>query len=129
MLRPAGSVSLYLPKRSTIPARACGMIRTVRASITSTNRTTRISRAYTTSMAAPSLEGSGHQLADGVHVGRGAADREHLDRSPGGDGEGLVVRAGRPDLSGQLHPSGVVDGQLLGDDTLLPDELVRSGHQ
>jgi hypothetical protein len=29
--RPAGSDALYLPNRSTIPARACGTIRTVLA--------------------------------------------------------------------------------------------------
>src|SRR5690349_13096579 len=132
MFRPAGSVSLYLPNRSTMPARACGMIRTVRASITTTNRTTRISRAYTTSMAAPSLFGgpdSGHQLAHGVDVRRGAADREHLDRRPGRDREGLVVRAGRPDLARQLDASRVVGRELLGDDRLLSDEPVGAGDQ
>ena len=43
MFRPAGSVCLYLPKRSTMPARACGMIRTVRASITITKMKIRAS--------------------------------------------------------------------------------------
>src|SRR6476659_7027752 len=96
-LRPAGSVSLYFPKRSTMPARACGMIRTVLAS-----RTTTKSR---TTSANPSRNGIGTPLrpggrkrcgswlepADGVDVGGRALDGEHLDRLADGDGQGLVI--------------------------------------
>src|SRR3954469_15418401 len=131
MLRPAGRDSLYLPKRSRMPARACGMIRTVRASMMTTNSTIRISRAYTTSMAAPSLggAGSGHQLADRMDVRRGAADREHLDRRPRGDRERVVVGTGRPDLAGQLDPSWGMGGELLGHDALLADQLVHAADE
>ena len=87
MLRPAGRVSLYLPKRSTMPARACGTIRTVLASRTTTKTTTsseqdqqgcrhsvllRVGRLGRTC-------GSGLEAGHRVDVGRRALDLQDLD--------------------------------------------------
>src|SRR3954452_20291984 len=104
MLRPAGSVSLYFPNRSTMPARACGMIRTVLASSTMTkakNRTAIPSRYGVTGC---SQSGSGwlgvggrsrlERGVDRVHVDGRTLHGEHLDGRAGLDGQRAVVRDG-----------------------------------
>src|SRR4051812_42664357 len=133
MLRPAGSVSLYFPNRSTMPARACGMIRTVLASSTMTkakNRTAIPSRYGVTGC---SQSGSGwlgvggrsrlERGVDRVHVDGRTLHGEHLDGRAGLDGQRAVVRDGRPDLTGELDPPGLMAGDLLGDDGLAADHL------
>src|SRR6476661_7021521 len=119
MLRPAGSVCLYLPNRSTMPARACGTIRTVLASSTMTNSSTSASSTRKTVIGTS----SGVESRDGVDVGGGAADLEHLDGLAGGDGQRLVVGGRGPLLAGELDPAVLERGDLLGDQSLLPDEL------
>src|SRR5688572_15443398 len=123
-LRPASSVSWYLPKRSTTPARACGMIFTVFASSTTANNA---SSATITSTIMRGLRfggrPSGLESGDGVDVRRSASDLEHLDRLPRFDGQRVVVRLGRPDLSGQLDPAGRDRGDLLGHEPLHTDQL------
>src|SRR3954465_6685438 len=127
---PAGSVSLYFPKRSRIPARACGMIRTVRARSTTTNSTIRTRSAYTTVIERfPSRWcGLRQDLAHGVDEGRCSADGEHLDGGAGWNGHGIVVRLGAPDLAADLHPAGLLGRQRLGHDALPADQLVVPGH-
>src|SRR4051794_9103231 len=120
MLRPAGSVSLYFPNRSTIPARAWGTIRIVLASRGTTKRNSRTSRMSTISapMGTPSAlvvrrgrgANSGLDARYRMDVRRGSADLQDLDGAPRLDGERLVVRLGRPDLAGQLDPSGLEPG-------------------
>src|SRR3954451_13275462 len=78
MFRPAGSVSLYLPKRSTTPARACGMIRTVFASSTITKISSSASRIRIAVTGLSYLRRSLAELGDRVDVRRGAADLEDL---------------------------------------------------
>src|SRR5687767_9750725 len=117
-LRPAGSVPLYLPKRSTMPARACGTMRTVLASITMTNSSNSASR-----MRNSMGTSSGVETRDGVDVGGGAPDLEHLDGLAGLDDDVLVVRRGGPDLPRQLDPAVVEGGDLLGHHALLADQL------
>src|SRR5690349_4611668 len=103
MLSPAGSVTLYLPKRSTMPARACGTIRTVLTRVTTTKIRSRSATMPTTCMRLAffrlfSVCGSGSELGDFVDVGGGAADLEHLDLGPDSDHVVVHVRAGAPDL-------------------------------
>src|SRR4051812_21852092 len=73
--------------------------------------------------------GSWHELADGMDVGSGAADREHLDRGSRRDRQGLVVGTRRPDLTAELDPAGVLSRDLLGHQTLQPDQLVVTADQ
>src|SRR6478752_232078 len=100
MLRPAGSVALYLPKRSTMPARACGTIWTVFASSMITKMTTSNSRIRITRGTRLSL--SFAELGDWMDVRRRAADLEDLHSGAGFDREVLVVRRCRPGLPRQL---------------------------
>src|SRR3954464_10904013 len=99
MFRPAGRVSLYLPNRSTIPARACGMIRTVFASRMITNSSRIAARIRTT---VTDVSSSFAELADGVDVRRRATDLEDLHGAARLDGDVLVVRRGRPGVPGQV---------------------------
>src|SRR4051794_20061450 len=122
MLRPADSVCLYLPNRSTIPARACGTMRTVLTSRITTNRKSRTSRISTIS--APMGFSSGVDAWYRMDVRRGSADFQDLHSGPRFDGRVLVVGLGRPDLTGQLDPPGLHAGDAFGDDALLADELV-----
>src|SRR5215211_1869799 len=129
MFRPAGSVSLYLPKRSTMPARACGMIRTVRASSTTTNSTNRtmIPIAYGVTAGSKRVAVGGCSRVDRpvgrVDVDGRALHGQHVDGLPRLDGDGVVVGLGGPDLPGQLDPPGRVGGDVLGDDRLAADQL------
>src|SRR5215213_7276070 len=118
MLSPAGSVPLYLPKRSTMPARACGTMRTVLASRTMTNRSNRASGIRNSTGTS-----SGVETRDRVDIGGGASDLEHLDGLAGLDDEVLVVRRGRPDLAGQLDSTVLERGDLLGHLALLAHQL------
>src|SRR3954447_9534419 len=118
MLRPAGSEPLYLPKRSTMPARACGTIRTVFASTTTTNSNNSSSRTRTavicssfprtedpsllreTGLVAPNP--SGVEARNRMDVGGGALDLQHFDGLARFDHESLVVGAGGPLLAGEF---------------------------
>ena len=55
MFSPAGRLVLYFPKRSTMPARACGTIRTVLTSTATANSTTRINSTSAAVIAYPLL--------------------------------------------------------------------------
>src|SRR5687768_13354839 len=106
ILRPASRVCWYFPKRSTMPARACGTILTVLASMTMANSASRAS-TMSAVMTLLRLWCSGFETVDGVDVGGGAADLEHLDGLAGLDGERLVVGLGAPDVAGEPHPPGL----------------------
>src|SRR6476619_6676065 len=125
MLRPAGRVCLYLPKRSTMPARAWGTIRTVLASSTMTNRNSNASSINRAVMPSSFLQLGRSRLEgrDRVDVRRGAPDLEDLDGLPRCDGEVLVVRRRRPDLARQPDAARLHGRDLLGDDATLADEL------
>src|SRR5918995_5250787 len=132
MLSPAGSVPLYLPKRSTMPARACGTMRTVFASSTMTNRTSSANKIRAISMDVSFVGrtcGSGLEPGDGVHNGGGAADRQHLDGLARLDAGGVVVRFGGPELTRELDPARGQSRDVLGDDALLADQLAVSERQ
>src|SRR6188472_3020029 len=126
MLRPAGSVSLYLPKRSTMPARACGMIRTVLTSSRTTNSRirTKSPRRYGVTRGFLSVGGSRLEgLVHRVDEDGGALHGQHLHGLAGLDGERLVVGTGTPDLAVQLHAAGGDAGDDLGDERLVTDDL------
>src|SRR3954451_9929678 len=114
MFRPAGRVSLYFPNRSTTPARACGMIFTVLASITTTNSSS--STATISNAIGTTVSFSVAELGKRVHVRRGAADLEDLHGRSHLDGLVLVVRRGRPDLAPELDLPDREAGHPLGDD-------------
>ena len=50
---PAGRLALYFPKRSTMPARACGTIRTVLARTATAKTTSRMSTTSAAGMVSP----------------------------------------------------------------------------
>src|SRR6478609_134930 len=131
MLRPAGRVLRYLPKRSTTPARACGTIRTVLARSTTTKISSRASRIRITGGTSDSSScfGLAVELGDRVDVRRGTADLEHLDRGSGLDGEVLVVRRGAPGLARELDLIDSQTGDPLGDGGTLAQELVGAEHE
>src|SRR5690606_2665309 len=118
MLRPAGSVCLYLPNRSTLPARSCGTMRTVFASTTTTKTRSRASRTKQNSIGPPFRLGlggkSGVETRDRVDQRGGAADLQHLHGLAGRDGGGLVVGRRAPDLAVQPDAADREAGDLLG---------------
>src|SRR4051812_32432465 len=109
-----------------MPARACGMIRTVLAStrIAKSTRTTK--NAKTNVMRVASARGvrSGPQLVGAEYVGRGALDRHDVDRGALLDLVVLVVGPGGPDLAVDLHASRRRVGQRLDDVAPLADQCL-----
>src|SRR6188508_2301852 len=105
MLSPGESVTRYLPNRSTMPARACGMIRTVLAS-RMTTKMTKTARMIKPVMVPPLplLCGARSGAAD---VGRRAPDLDHLGAFTGLDLVELVVRGGGPLVAADLDPTGL----------------------
>src|SRR5664279_524243 len=102
MFSPAGRVPLYLPNRSTIPARACGTMRTVLASTTAANSTiNKNSTSTATGTVFPHSFscGASVQLGDLVHESGGAPDLEDVDLRARLDHGVLVVRSRGPDLA------------------------------
>src|SRR4051812_17634981 len=81
-LRPAVRVSLYLPNRSTMPARACGTMRTVLLSTRTTNSKNRMRGTNRYGLTSVSWVGGPSLVERGVRgmdVDGGALDGQHLD--------------------------------------------------
>src|SRR3954453_5393399 len=130
-LRPAGRLALYFPNRSTIPARACGTMRTVLASTATTKTTTRISTTsagcMVSSFSVPStnLRVETRYL---VHERCRALDLQYVDPRARFDDQVLVVRTGGPQLAVDAHPA-AVGGHPLDHERLPPDQGVVTQHQ
>src|SRR3954454_20941285 len=131
MLSPGDRVARYFPKRSTIPARACGTIRTVLASTRIAKRTRTTKNANTNVMLLPLLGGSwsGPQLVSAEYVRRGALDRHDVDRGAFLDLVVLVVGARGPDLSADLHATSGLVRQRLEHVATLSDQRLGAGAQ
>src|SRR6478609_6768054 len=121
MFRPADRVSLYFPNRSTTPARACGMIFTVLASMPTTNSSSSTARII--NAIATTISFSVAELGKRMDVRRRAADLEDLHGRADLDGLVLVVRRGGPDLAPQLDLPDGEAGHPLGDDSPLAEQL------
>src|SRR5262245_46334765 len=89
---PGSSVRLERPSRSTMPARACGMIRIVR------HRTIRTTKATTSRTMSAATTASLF-----VDEGGCALDADHLDPGAGLEHLMLVPGTGRPHLAADLH--------------------------
>src|SRR5262245_36252812 len=134
MFKPAGNVARYLPKRSTMPALACGTMRTdlnstMAAKRTITPRT--MSSAYmaqTLSDRTSATPYSADALRDWKHDGGRTIDFRNSDLLAGFDDRELVDRASRPNLTAQLDLTGVL-GDALEDQGALADERVRAAPQ
>src|SRR5918993_4046371 len=120
-LRPAGSVSLYLPKRSTTPAYAWGTTRIALATTTTTNSSSRPSRIRIANVT-PSRGG----IEDGPDVCGRADDLDDLYGAAGLDAGLGAGRDGEPALTADLDPPRVVGGNGLGDEPARADQAGRA---
>src|SRR3954467_6190635 len=99
---PGGGVRGWRPRRSTIPARACGTIRTPAAAVMNTNSARTIRTIKPAVMRSP-------LLAD---ERRGAPYLENVDPGAGLDDLVVVEGPGGPDLAVELHAA---DALVVGD--------------
>src|ERR1700722_9937538 len=95
-LRPGSKVLRCRPKRSTFRARACGMMRTERTTVSKTMR------AITATMMSSATT---MYLLPGVNERRRALDLHDVNVGADGDDQRLVVGAGRPHLAADADAS------------------------
>src|SRR5680860_27665 len=133
MFSPGWRVFLYLPNRSTMPARACGTIRIVFASTrmtktrNSANRM-RIAPPIGTPLSFCSGAGpSGPESVDAQHVGRRTLDLYHVNGLADLDAVVLVVGLRGPFLAADLHPAGGAVHQLAQHRRALADQRLGPG--
>src|SRR3954454_2252380 len=117
---PGGSVRAARPSRSTIPARACGTIRTPAAATMNRNTARTISAIRPAVIAVSSFRDER----------RGAPDLDDLDPLAGLDDVVVVVRAGGPHLAVDAHAADtLVVGDALHHHPGPPHQRRRAGAQ
>src|SRR3954468_8625981 len=113
MLSPGANVRLWRPQRSTTPARACGITRTVRAARNSANTTS------TTATIRPAIS----CLLLLCHERRRAPDLHDMHPGARLDHDVVVVAASGPDLPVDPHaPDALVVGDALEHDRAAADQ-------
>src|SRR4026208_2390114 len=109
-----------------MPARACGMMRTVLTSSRTTKSRIRTKSPRRYGVTRGFLSVGGSRLEGLVHRGGGeggAPPGQHPHGLAGLDGQRLVVGPGTPDLAVQLDAAGGDARDDLGDERLVTDHL------